>query len=57
MTVRIRYRACVLGALRYRNRGAGNRLAARAHVAALRVQREGAGAQQRENSMDSKHVC
>ena len=56
MTVRVCYGSRVLAILRDCNCGAGNRLAGGAHIAALRFQREGSGAQQRENNIDSEHV-
>ena len=56
MTVRICHRARVPVALRHRNRGAGDRLAGRADIAALRFEYEGARAQQRETDVNSKHV-
>lgn len=56
MTVRVCYGSRVLATLRYGDGGAGNRLAGGAYVATLCFQREGSGAQQRENNIDSEHV-
>ena len=56
MTIGIRYGSRVPATLRYGDGGAGNRLAGGAYVATLRFQREGSGAQQRENNIDSEHV-
>jgi hypothetical protein len=57
MTVRICYCARMMGTLRYRNDSPRNGLACRAYVATLRFQYKGTGAQQRENNIDSEHVC